>query len=213
MAAANAAGWPPSLCSAVEISLASPLGMLVLAGPELQCACNRAGAAVLGEESGLDGSPYVPRPLLQRWPQAQALADAAARVLASGHALITGPAELALSVDGVGLHRCVSLACSPLGLASNSLPAGVLVVLIEHANGGPLAANAQAHRQPQFPLTTRETEILKLIGAGLQVKQVANALAISVSSVNTYRNRIFRKTGLVSNAAVIRYALKNGLVS
>ena len=62
-------------------------------------------------------------------------------------------------------------------------------------------------------LTAREAEIVALIGAGKQVKQVAAELGISVSSVNTYRNRIFRKMGLSSNAAVIRYALKSGLVS
>ena len=62
-------------------------------------------------------------------------------------------------------------------------------------------------------LTGREVEIVALIGAGMQVKQVAAELGISVSSVNTYRNRIFRKMGLSSNAAMIRYALKSGLVS
>ena len=62
-------------------------------------------------------------------------------------------------------------------------------------------------------LTAREAEIFALIGAGMQIKQVAAKLEISVSSVNTYRNRIFRKMGLSSNAAVIRYALQNGLVS
>lgn len=62
-------------------------------------------------------------------------------------------------------------------------------------------------------LTAREGEIFALIGAGMQIKQVAAELGISVSSVNTYRNRIFRKMGLSSNAAVIRYALKSGLVS
>lgn len=62
-------------------------------------------------------------------------------------------------------------------------------------------------------LTAREAEIVALIGAGMQIKQVAAELGISVSSVNTYRNRIFRKMGLSSNAAVIRYALKSGLVS
>jgi DNA-binding NarL/FixJ family response regulator len=60
-------------------------------------------------------------------------------------------------------------------------------------------------------LTPRESEIVALIGAGLQVKQVAAELGISVSSVNTYRNRIFQKTGLSSNAALIRYALQHGL--
>ena len=68
---------------------------------------------------------------------------------------------------------------------------------------------AAAHER----LTEREREILALIGAGLQVKQVAAQLDISVSSVNTYRSRIFQKMGLSSNAALIRYALQNGLAS
>ena len=75
----------------------------------------------------------------------------------------------------------------------------------------------QAHEPAAAPshlgLTPREAEIVALIGAGMQVKQVAAELGISVSSVNTYRNRIFRKMGLTSNAALIRYALKAGLVS
>jgi DNA-binding NarL/FixJ family response regulator len=42
-------------------------------------------------------------------------------------------------------------------------------------------------------LTAREVEIVALIGAGMQIKQVAAELGISVSSVNTYRNRIFAR--------------------
>jgi two-component system invasion response regulator UvrY len=75
-----------------------------------------------------------------------------------------------------------------------------------------LAREAQAGRAPAAPLLTpRESEIVALIGAGLQVKQVAAELGISISSVNTYRTRIFRKMGLSSNAALIRYALQHGL--
>jgi DNA-binding NarL/FixJ family response regulator len=76
------------------------------------------------------------------------------------------------------------------------------------------AAGPPPHLAPHLPhelLTPREGEIVALIGAGLQVKQVAAELGISVSSVNTYRNRIFRKMGLSSNAALIRYALRHGL--
>jgi DNA-binding NarL/FixJ family response regulator len=72
----------------------------------------------------------------------------------------------------------------------------------------------EARPQPQPPhhgLTPREAEIVALIGAGLQIKQVAAELGISISSVNTYRGRIFRKMGLSSNAALIRYALQHGL--
>jgi two-component system, NarL family, invasion response regulator UvrY len=65
---------------------------------------------------------------------------------------------------------------------------------------------------PHERLTAREREVASLIGAGKPVKQVAAELAISVSSVNTYRARIFRKMGLRSNAALIRYAVVKGLV-
>jgi DNA-binding NarL/FixJ family response regulator len=61
-------------------------------------------------------------------------------------------------------------------------------------------------------LTPREAEIVALIGAGLQVKQIAAELGISISSVNTYRKRIFLKMGVTSNAALIRYALHHRLV-
>lgn len=76
-----------------------------------------------------------------------------------------------------------------------------------------MARQANEPAPPHLALTPREAEIVALIGAGLQIKQVAAELGISVSSVNTYRHRIFRKMGLASNAALIRYALKAGLVS
>ena len=86
------------------------------------------------------------------------------------------------------------------------------------APGAHLPPDLAAHLPPPVPshlphrlLTPREAEIVALIGAGLQVKQVAAELGISVSSVNTYRARIFRKIGLSSNAALIRYALRHGL--
>jgi DNA-binding NarL/FixJ family response regulator len=77
--------------------------------------------------------------------------------------------------------------------------------LLERETAGPSV------RPPHHLLTPREAVILTMIGAGLQVKQVAAELSISVSTVNTYRNRIFRKMSLSSNAALIRYAMHHGL--
>ena len=68
------------------------------------------------------------------------------------------------------------------------------------------------HSSRHEDLTNRELQILALIGAGNQVKQVAAELGISVSSVNTYRSRIFKKMGLASNAALIRYAVEHKLI-
>ncbi|HWZ47887.1 MAG TPA: response regulator transcription factor [Herbaspirillum sp.] len=60
-------------------------------------------------------------------------------------------------------------------------------------------------------LTERELQIVSLLGAGKQSKQIAAELSIGVSTVNTYRARIFAKMDLRSNAELIRYAVQHGL--
>lgn len=62
-------------------------------------------------------------------------------------------------------------------------------------------------------LTARETQVLVLLAGGLSVKQIAGKLDISNSSVNTYRNRLFSKMKLKTNAELIRYAIKQGLAT
>lgn len=72
---------------------------------------------------------------------------------------------------------------------------------------------APAPRSSHDRLTEREHQVLCLLAKGCPVKQVAARLDISISSVNTYRTRIFTKLALRSNADLIRYALQNGLVT
>jgi DNA-binding NarL/FixJ family response regulator len=111
-----------------------------------------------------------------------------------------------------------------LGYVSKAMASAELVDAVRRAAegmpwpgpGAPSPAGTDSDASPQplpahHALTPRELEILAMIGSGLQVKQVAGELGISISSVNTYRTRIFRKMGLSSNAALIRYALRNGL--
>jgi len=62
-------------------------------------------------------------------------------------------------------------------------------------------------------LTDREQQVMRLLALGHPVKQVAARLDISISSVNTYRGRIFTKLQLRSNAELIRYAIHHGLVT
>lgn len=62
-------------------------------------------------------------------------------------------------------------------------------------------------------LTEREHQVLRLLAMGSPVKQAAARLDISISSVNTYRSRIFAKLRIKSNAELIRYALRQRLVS
>ena len=60
-------------------------------------------------------------------------------------------------------------------------------------------------------LTTRETEILKLIAEGKTNKEIATLLCISTRTVETHRANIMRKLHLSKTADLVRYALRNGV--
>ncbi len=111
------------------------------------------------------------------------------------------------------------------GYISKSMTADVVLKAIHkvHANGRYLSesladmlANEVSSRQPRHAherLTDRELQVMRLLAMGHPVKQVAAKLDISISSVNTYRGRIFTKLQLRSNAELIRYALQHRLVT
>ncbi|WP_299546219.1 response regulator transcription factor [uncultured Tateyamaria sp.] len=61
-------------------------------------------------------------------------------------------------------------------------------------------------------LTGREQTILLQLAQGLSNKEVANALDISVRTVETHRKNIKRKLGISSTAGLTRYALEHGVL-
>lgn len=61
-------------------------------------------------------------------------------------------------------------------------------------------------------LSDREFQVLRMIGAGKTVKEIADELSLSVKTVSTYRSRILEKTGMRTTADLIRYALQEQLV-
>jgi len=111
------------------------------------------------------------------------------------------------------------------GYITKSMTVDVIVKAVRkvHAGGRYVSeslADLLAHElvspknpQPHELLTDRETQVLVLLASGLSVKQIAGKLAISNSSVNTYRTRLFSKMGLRTNAELIRYAITHGLAS
>lgn len=60
-------------------------------------------------------------------------------------------------------------------------------------------------------LSDREFQILCKIAEGESLKNIADNLSITLSTVNTYRNRIFEKMKFASNTDLIRYCLENEL--
>lgn len=61
-------------------------------------------------------------------------------------------------------------------------------------------------------LTDREREILQLIAEGKTAAQIAEDLHISAHTVRSHRDRIMMKLDLHDRAALIRYAVRRGLV-
>jgi len=61
-------------------------------------------------------------------------------------------------------------------------------------------------------LSNREYQVMCLIAAGQKPQQIADALAMSVKTVGTYRARIFKKLNIKNNAELTRYALENDML-
>lgn len=62
-------------------------------------------------------------------------------------------------------------------------------------------------------LTRREMEVLALVASGKPNKDIAEALFISVKTVETHKTHILIKLGLNNNSELIRYAVKNNIIS
>ncbi|MGI5507093.1 response regulator [Lentzea sp. CA-135723] len=69
-------------------------------------------------------------------------------------------------------------------------------------------ASRTSTTDPGFDLTTREREVLDLIGQGLRNGEIARKLFISEATVKTHINNLFAKAGLHSRADAVRLALK-----
>jgi DNA-binding CsgD family transcriptional regulator len=62
-------------------------------------------------------------------------------------------------------------------------------------------------------LTPREREIIQLLAEGKTNKEVATILFISTKTAEAHRVNINRKLGLHSVSDLVRYALRNGIVT
>jgi DNA-binding NarL/FixJ family response regulator len=64
----------------------------------------------------------------------------------------------------------------------------------------------------QANLSEREMEVLKLYAEGKSTREISEILFISVKTVGTHKQHIFEKLDLKSNADMVKYAIKEGLI-
>lgn len=71
-----------------------------------------------------------------------------------------------------------------------------------------------AEKTPQLPkLSRREKEIVKLIVDGCSTQEIADALFISIKTVESHRSNLLSKLNARNSTALVKIALENGLLN
>jgi DNA-binding NarL/FixJ family response regulator len=73
--------------------------------------------------------------------------------------------------------------------------------------------HGKSDQDPHQKLSDREYQVMCLLGKGRTPTEIAKELTLSVKTVSTYRTRILEKLNLTTNAQIVHYAVKKGLVS
>jgi DNA-binding NarL/FixJ family response regulator len=103
-------------------------------------------------------------------------------------------------------------------------PERAVEIVGEEAGAGRLDADSVAavldaagQRAPRLErpagLTEREAEVVGMLARGLQTKQVARALGISVKTADRHIQNSYRKIGVSTRAAATLFAMEHGLVA
>lgn len=77
-----------------------------------------------------------------------------------------------------------------------------------------LANHVDDHRRrlPHETLSNREFQVMRMLGKGLSVTEIARELSLSVKTISTFRTRVLRKLNFRSNADMVRYLLEKKLM-
>lgn len=67
-------------------------------------------------------------------------------------------------------------------------------------------------KAPHELLSAREFDVFKMLVAGKSLTEIAERLALGITTVSTYRSRILEKMNMKSNAELTRYAIENKLI-
>jgi DNA-binding NarL/FixJ family response regulator len=134
------------------------------------------------------------------------------------------PRVLVLSMFDEALYADDALALGARGYMMKDAPPADLVKAIRTvASGGVylsdrlsqrvmrrMAAGRESRPRAQEMLTTREQEVIDLLGSALSTREIAARLGTAVKTVDSHKRNICEKLGLDSAAALLRYAVVNG---
>jgi two-component system response regulator NreC len=87
-------------------------------------------------------------------------------------------------------------------------PAHAMTLAAPPANGEPTAQASVSAAQAQYNLLSeREAEVFTLVALGFRNSEIADKLALSVKTVETYKSRMMEKLNLPNRATLVRLAI------
>ena len=129
------------------------------------------------------------------------------------------PRVLVLSMHPARLYGVQALKAGAHGYLGKGQPPSLVVQAIRRvAQGGKYVPPELAERLAELigddtpaheNLSTREYQVLRKIGAGRTLAEIAAELSLSPKTVSTYRLRILGKLGLQRTAELVRYAVEH----
>jgi two-component system invasion response regulator UvrY len=130
---------------------------------------------------------------------------------------------LVLSMHPAAQFARRALGAGAAGYLTKDSPPDELVAAIEDARRGRryvgrdagdvlLRWAAKTVTTPHEALSDREYQVLRRLGSGHTVSDIARDLGLSVKTVSTYRTRVLEKLGMRTNAELMRYVIENGLL-
>jgi DNA-binding NarL/FixJ family response regulator len=90
-------------------------------------------------------------------------------------------------------------------LAGERYLSETLAAALDGGNGEDVSAGAAS--DPIERLSTRELQVLTLIGRGLSSREAAAALGVSIKTVESHRQSHKRKLNLLTNARLLQYSI------
>ncbi len=131
---------------------------------------------------------------------------------------------LVFSAHAEDQYAIRALRAGARGYVTKQSPSEELVVAVHKLLGGAAYVSAslaehlasmitaKPERPPHEALSDREMQVLRLLAIGKSVKEIGHELALSDKTISTYRARILDKMNMRTNAELMRYALRAGLV-
>ena len=108
-------------------------------------------------------------------------------------------------------------------LTKGSAPDELIAAVRKVCNGGKYVTASLAEKLALYlgtdsagplheKLSDREYQVVRMIGSGMTVTEIADALSLSVKTISTNRSRALAKMGMKTNAELTYYVVKEGLV-